>query len=66
MGSMRAGERMYMRGIGVLGSATRTVWPRVGYIDLSATSVREREPRAEQLRRMLVLGKSDRSAEREV
>lgn len=56
-----------MRSRGSLGSAIRTVWPRVGYMDLSATSVRVREPSAEQLKRAVgrVLGKFWRREARE-
>jgi hypothetical protein len=62
---VRLGLRMYIRGMGSLGSAIRTVWPRVGYMVVSWRSVSFRLPRAEQFRRTVVEGKEERRAVRE-
>jgi hypothetical protein len=56
---------MYMRGMGILGSAIRTVWPRVGYMVVSWTSASFRLPRAEQFSRTVVEGKEERREVRE-
>jgi hypothetical protein len=55
----------YIREIGVFGSATRSVWPRVGYKFVSRISVRRREPMPVALMRRVVLGRSVRREERE-
>jgi hypothetical protein len=53
----------YIREIGVFGSATRSVWPRVGYKFVSRMSVRFRDPIPVALMRRFVAGRSVRRAE---
>ena len=55
----------YILEIGVLGSATSRVWPRVGYRFVSRMSERVREPRPVQFIRRVVGGLSVRREERE-
>jgi hypothetical protein len=52
----------YILFIGVEGSATSTVWPRVGYMDVSRTSSRVSAPRPVALSTRLVLGWEERSS----
>ena len=55
----------YILVIGVFGSATSSVWPRVGYRFVSLMSESLREPRPVQLTKRVVDGWSLRTAETE-